>query len=224
MNINITIGDCTTHTGTKTVHNVVILDKSGSMGSIKNSVVELFNKHVAGVASNKDKLNATISLVTFSSGVDQPLYWKTNVDTAKELSASEYNPSGWTALNDAIGSTLNRLEAEHNSNDEYVVTIITDGMENYSKEFNVGSIGNMINRLEKQGWTITYMGANVDVKRMANDLRININNVTRWESTHMGTLDASKRLIGATAQAYSAMNNGSYSNTSYFVDTSENDN
>ena len=54
-----------------------------------------------------------------------------------------------------------------------LVTIITDGEENCSEEYNLKMIKNLIDKLKKQGWTFTFIGTdNLDVEGMAADMGI----------------------------------------------------
>ena len=53
------------------VHNVIILDRSGSMNSIRQAAVDSFNETLAGIRKAQQKFADTqehfISLVTFCS-------------------------------------------------------------------------------------------------------------------------------------------------------------
>mgnify|MGYP004566816155 FL=1 len=53
-----------------------------------------------------------------------------------------------------------------------VVTIITDGMENASREYNGKTIKELVERLRGEGWTFTYMGANQDSVEVAMSMSI----------------------------------------------------
>jgi len=57
-----------------------------------------------------------------------------------------------------------------------LVTIITDGEENSSKEFTGQMIKKMIDELKALGWVFTFIGANIDVEKVA--AQISINNST----------------------------------------------
>lgn len=53
-----------------------------------------------------------------------------------------------------------------------LVTILTDGEENASKEYTSTAISAFINSLKHRGWVFTYIGANHDVEKMAKSLNI----------------------------------------------------
>ena len=54
-----------------------------------------------------------------------------------------------------------------------MVTIITDGYENASKEFNWNQVQDMIKeQREKYSWIFTFIGANIDVMQVSQNLGI----------------------------------------------------
>ena len=55
-----------------------------------------------------------------------------------------------------------KLEKEVGDNDIALVTVITDGYENASREYSGKMIQDMVKRLDAKGWVFTYIGANQD--------------------------------------------------------------
>jgi hypothetical protein len=53
-----------------------------------------------------------------------------------------------------------------------LVTILTDGEENASKEYSGEAIKNIIEALKLKGWTFTYIGADHDVHKFATSISI----------------------------------------------------
>ncbi len=53
-----------------------------------------------------------------------------------------------------------------------LVTILTDGEENASREYNGAAIKKLVEELKEKGWTFTYIGANHDVDKFADSLSI----------------------------------------------------
>lgn len=66
-----------------------------------------------------------------------------------------------------------------------VVTIITDGMENASREYNGKTIKDLVERLRGEGWTFTYMGANQDSVEVA--MSMSIRNARNFDYSNEGT-------------------------------------
>lgn len=144
-------------------HISAIMDRSGSMSSIKSDTEGGFNTFVADQKALPGE--ATISLTEFDDRIE--LTW----DTLPIQDAPVYNlePRGWTALLDAIGITINRLGQKLAAMDEadrpekVVIVIVTDGEENKSTEYSYGQIAEMIKtQTETYNWEFMFLGANQD--------------------------------------------------------------
>jgi hypothetical protein len=84
-----------------------------------------------------------------------------------------YNPGGATPLYDAIGLGISKINALAGKDDEVLVTVITDGEENCSEEYNLTMIKNLIEKLKEQNWTFALIGTdNLDVETMAHGMSI----------------------------------------------------
>ena len=155
------------------VFNIIILDRSGSMECIRQAAVEGFNETLAGIKKAQEKFADTqdhfVSLVTFCSCETKHVYDKTPVAEAKSLNIEDFQPCCTTPLYDAMGMTLTGMHkyVQGMKDTLVVVTIITDGMENASREYNGKSIKELVERLRGEGWTFTYMGANQDSVEVA---------------------------------------------------------
>ena len=171
------------------VHNLIILDESGSMSSIKSQIINGFNElvqTVKGIESQFPEQEHLISLVTFNDLNNNLLHF---VDPVKKLDAindSTYNPASMTPLYDAMGFSISKLKQylEGKENYRVLVTILTDGEENASKEYTGLVIKNLVDELKKQNWTFTYIGTDHDVEKMAS--KINIQNTMSFDKNDMG--------------------------------------
>ena len=116
------------------VHNVIIMDRSGSMWDIQRPAIQGFNEVLGGVKASAKKYADTqtqlISLVLFDSSSIDFLYWNADPETVPILTSETYVPGACTPLYDAMGKTLTRLEKElKNVPDHSVaVTVITTGL------------------------------------------------------------------------------------------------
>jgi hypothetical protein len=109
------------------------------------------------------------------------------------MKEEQFIPCACTPLLDAIGMALTRLEAEVKKHERALasVTIITDGYENASTEYNLQQIHQLIGRLkEQEGWNFAFMGANQDVTKVCIDLNIDVQNAQAWEFSAEGTRHA----------------------------------
>jgi Mg-chelatase subunit ChlD len=160
------------------IYNLVVLDKSGSMGMIRRAAMEGFNETLAGIKKAQREYAETqqhyISLVTFCSCSRDAVYDKVPVAEAEPLTLDQYEPCCCTPLYDAMGFALTSLRSHVKDIDDVavVVTIITDGLENASREYNRNSIRALVDSLKKEGWSFTFMGANQNSSEVAQSLAI----------------------------------------------------
>lgn len=139
----------------------VILDKSGSMASKTNDVIGGFNAYIAGL-SEEDQVNYLFSLTLFDTQVAYRHVAIPLSEVAK-LNSKSYQPEGNTALNDAIGITVRKVEADQPKVDKVVTVIMTDGEENSSREWTHDAVRGLIEQKEKEGsWTFVFLGAGLD--------------------------------------------------------------
>ena len=99
----------------------------------------------------------------------------------------DYEPCCCTPLYDAMGFTLTTMRNYVKKVDDavVVVTIITDGYENASKEYTGAAVKRLVEELKGEGWTFTYMGANQDSVEVA--FNLSIRNSRNFEATAGGT-------------------------------------
>lgn len=179
------------------VFNVIILDRSGSMECIRQAAVDGFNETLAGIRKAQEKFADTqehyVSLVTFCSCETKQVFDKVPVANAHPLTTSDYTPCCCTPLYDAMGFTLTAMRKHVKDIEDMavVVTIITDGMENASHEFNGKSIKTLIEKLRSEGWTFTYMGANQDAVEIATSM--SIRNARNFDYSNEGTRSSMRK-------------------------------
>lgn len=71
-----------------------------------------------------------------------------------------------------MGRSLNELKNHVSDEDVVLVTIITDGYENASREYSGHDIKNLVAELKAKGWVFAYIGTNQDVDAVADDMGI----------------------------------------------------
>ena len=160
----------------KRVFNMIIVDESGSMCVIERQALAGMNETIDTVKNmqkmHKD-MEQRISLLTFDSGHKTFKYDNVKAESVHRLGCKDYNPCGGTPLYDAIGTAISKLNAQTTERDNVLVTIITDGEENCSQEYNLKMVKTLIDKMKKQGWTFTLIGTdNLDVEGMAGKMCI----------------------------------------------------
>ena len=173
----------------KRVFNMIIVDESGSMCVIERQALAGINETIETVKKMQQlhpDMEQRISLLTFDSGHKTFKYDNVKADNVHTLSARDYNPGGGTPLYDAIGISIAKLNAQTSEKDNVLVTIITDGEENCSEEYNLHMVKTLISKMKKQGWTFTLIGTdNLDVEGMAGSM--NIDNHLAFTQDEEGT-------------------------------------
>ena len=172
------------------VYNLLVVDESGSMDIIKKQTISGLNETLQTIRTAQDKYpeqSHLVTLVFFNSSDTRTVLDCAPVSQAQLINSSTYNPNNGTPLYDALGDALTRLRYKINEEQEHqvLVTILTDGEENASKEFSHRMINKMINELKDAGWTFTFIGANIDVQKAA--ANISVSNYIAFEQTHEGT-------------------------------------
>lgn len=177
----------------KRIHVVLILDGSGSMNTCRTQVIHGFNKTVGSVSrallAEKAGTHAFLTLVTFNDEICFTRFAEP-LDRLKGISEKDYEPSYSTAMLDAVGSTLSRLEreVEDSLDTAYLVTIWTDGEENASREYSYTHIAKMLQERTDAGrWTFSYVGANHDLSSIAARLGVPKGNLVQYNSDPEGT-------------------------------------
>ena len=168
---------------------MIIVDESGSMCVIERQALAGINETIETVKKMQQlhpDMEQRISLLTFDSGHKTFKYDNVKADNVNTLSARDYNPRGGTPLYDAIGISIAKLNAQTSEKDNVLVTIITDGEENCSEEYNLHMVKTLISKMKKQGWTFTLIGTdNPDVEGMAGSM--NIDNHLAFTQDEEGT-------------------------------------
>lgn len=159
------------------VHNLIILDESGSMASIQETTIKGFNEIVQtikGIEKEFPDQEHFISLLSFNGLGIKTHHFIDPVEKLTELNTTLYRPDASTPLFDAMGFGLNKLNQELADQTDYhvLVTIMTDGEENASKEFTGSVIKTLVEELKLKGWTFTYIGTDHDVDKFANSVSI----------------------------------------------------
>ena len=142
----------------KRVFNLLVVDESGSMSIIERQALVGINETLTTIQkmqkTHKD-MEQRVTLITFDSTHKKLFYDNVSAHHTKPLKSRDYNPCGGTPLYDTIGMGIAKINALTTEDDCVLVTIITDGEENCSEEYDLKMIKNLIEKLKKQNWTFT---------------------------------------------------------------------
>jgi hypothetical protein len=141
----------------KKPHTVLLLDESGSMSMVRDTVITTFNEYTNSI---KD-VAKTVSLYTFDSEGVREVMHKIPAKEVPELTDKDYHPNAMTPLYDSIAYVINKFKR---SKRPVQIVIHTDGSENYSREYNNISIKHLIDEKIKDGWLFVYLGEGLDAQ------------------------------------------------------------
>ena len=173
----------------KDVELVFILDRSGSMGGLESDTIGGYNSMLS--KQKKEKTGkVSVTTVLFDDQYEL-LYNQVPIEKVSPMTEEEYYVRGSTALLDAIGKTVMQVKANQDKKeikDKVLFVIITDGMENASREYRADQIKKLIEeRKEKNNWEFLFLGANIDAIGAAKDLGIDSSRAVRFKSDKKGT-------------------------------------
>jgi len=180
------------------VYNLIILDESGSMQSIHKPAVDGLNETLQTIQSaqetHKELQEHFVTMVFFNSNGIRTVMEDRPVGQVTNLQMGDFNPNACTPLYDAMGISLSKLccRLDKHEQNQVLVTIITDGEENSSKEYSGKMIKNLVRDLKASGWVFAYIGANQDVDIVADS--ISIDNRMCFAANYEGSRTMAKKL------------------------------
>jgi uncharacterized protein with von Willebrand factor type A (vWA) domain len=157
---------------------VFLLDKSGSMYGAVSDTIGGFNTFIQ--RERAKNLDTRVTLVLFDHHY-KILYTRKPIDEVEMLTSDVYYADGCTALLDAIGTTINRLDKEISNKVVFVIT--TDGLENSSKEYTKRDIRNLIS---SHNWEFLFIGADIDSYHEAASIGIPKYRTANYEKSSAG--------------------------------------
>lgn len=178
---------------------VMILDRSGSMSGLESDTIGGYNGMLEKQKKTPGKV--LVSTVLFDDETEV-LYDRVPLGKMSRMTDREYFTRGCTALLDAVGGAvthINRVQAEMAPEEvpaKTIFVIITDGLENASREYRYAQVRQMIEqRKEKDGWEFIFLGANIDAIKEAGRFGIGADRAVNYNSDSEGT-ELNYRVLG----------------------------
>lgn len=164
---------------------VFILDRSGSMDSLAEDTIGGYNSLLKKQKELPGK--AMVTTVLFDDQYEV-LHNGEDLNKVEPLTSATYYARGCTALLDAVGRTLMDVDAKYKGLADFMkpsktmVVIITDGMENSSREYTYEKVKRMISARREIGWEFVFLGANIDAEAVAENIGIDRNRAARYSA------------------------------------------
>jgi len=141
------------------VEILAIIDRSGSMSAIKNDAIGGLNEFIKEQQAASGEANITVILFDHEY-IDHCV--SIPIKDLKLFTEETYKPRGMTRLLDAIGKGINTISEEiikQNKNSKVIVSILTDGYENDSREYKKDQIIELLANKRKENWEFIFLGA-----------------------------------------------------------------
>lgn len=158
-----------------TVHYALVLDQSGSMGSLKEVTISSFNEQIDSIRSmiRKDPdSEVKVTLCVFNEDVEMRMV-AADIDQVEKLGHHNYRPNSCTALYDAMGITMLRMQETVMPADKVFLAIFTDGYENASRKYSLADIVHKLDEAKLAGWNIRFYCNTLDLEYFRERLKLN---------------------------------------------------
>ncbi|MGC6505699.1 MAG: vWA domain-containing protein [Coraliomargaritaceae bacterium] len=147
-----------------------ILDRSGSMNTMTDEAISGFNSFL------KDQRrcggNARLSLTLFDHEYT-PVIQSMSLDSVPSLDDDSYKPRGTTALLDAVGRSIDDCKQRRqkmpkaSASNRVIVVVLTDGLENASKDYDYKRVQKLIEQQKKSGWEFLFLASDLESSKDA---------------------------------------------------------
>lgn len=173
----------------------MIIDRSGSMHEVKEEAQNGINSFIE--EHKKAPGSAVMTVVEF----DDMYSVLINAIDIQAIEAVELTPRGMTALYDSVGvtvgNTADRIDAlaEDQKPEKVLFVIVTDGLDNASKEHTSKSVRALVEQMQAQrDWQFMFIGKGLDVVEQAGQ---------------MGLDPAATMAVGASGSSFTSALRGS---------------
>jgi Mg-chelatase subunit ChlD len=187
------------------IHISVVLDRSGSMATIADDIVGGFNEYLAEQRQVEGRVRVTLAQFD-SQDPFEVLINGVDLREVTDLDRSSYRPRGGTPLFDAIGRMIAKIDADSAARTEVgapeedqVVLIVTDGLENASREHSRQMIFDLIEARRGRGWVFVFLGANQDAYAEGRTMAFSQANSGDWAASPEGSKQMWKDLSYSTS-------------------------
>lgn len=179
-------------------HVAFVVDASGSMETLSDKVVKVFDSEIAYMATKSKGMDqeTRVSVFLFNEQSKCLIY---DMDVMRLPSLAQYyKPSGGTALIDATIQALDDLNEtpQKYSDHAFLLYVQTDGQENRSLKKS-SDLSSKINRLP-DNWTVAVLVPNKNGADEASRFGFPVNNIQVWEVSEKGMEKAATTIRTAT--------------------------
>ena len=191
-------------TSAEPVQIVCILDRSGSMQSLTEDVIGGYNSFLE--KQKKESGTAEVTTVLFDDQYEK-ITDAVNLNDVENLTSAVYYARGNTALMDAVGRTIMETAGKMEKDKicpakrRVLIMIMTDGLENASKEYSKAKVKALIDSTAKEyNWNYVFIGANIDSASEANSIGIKSGYSANYAPDSVGVRRSFERMGEAASE------------------------
>jgi len=190
-------------------HICFVIDGSGSMHSLSENVIRVFDSQISKLAQQSKTLNqeTRVTVYVFNSDTTCLVYDKDvlRLPSLKSL----YVTGGKTALMSATATAIKELEqtAQLHGDHAFLIYVITDGEENASRGITAATLTERI-KLLPENWTLAALVPNQVGVHDAKKFGFPANNIAVWTATGAGMDDAGDVVSSATQSFMTSRSTG----------------
>jgi hypothetical protein len=173
-------------------HVVLVLDETGSMEGIREETVGALKEWLSGLKADLPR-ETPVTFVQFNSARIARTVDGQELDVVSATVFDDYAPNHMTPLYDAVGQTIAETEQRVTGEDGVIFTVMTDGLENASKEFTAKQVRDMVERLKAKGWTFMFLGADIDAYEVGGGMGFAASHTVLMKKDRMGRAMALSR-------------------------------
>lgn len=199
----------------------IVLDRSGSMHSIRHETIQAFNGMVDEIRerSAQEGQDTAVTFVTFANQA-RVEFFNADSKTLRPLTPASYVPDGMTALFDGVGETIKSFQAVRDANDQnvsFLVLVVTDGGENSSEVYVAADIAKMLRETQATDrWSFVFQVPHGHAKGFIDRFGIPADNVREWAATPEGSKEVELSTRSGLTGYFGARARGMSSTKSFY--------
>lgn len=184
-------------------HVIFVLDMSGSMINVRESVIKAVDDQVAYLAQRSRELDqeTRVSVFVFNTDFACLVYDK---DVLRLPSLREtYRPAGQTALIDAVMLALADMSVTpiKYGQHAFLVYVLTDGQENASRTYTARNLGEALAHLY-ENWTLACLVPDQTGVFEAKKFGFPADNIAVWDATSRLGVERASTMIRDATETY----------------------
>lgn len=180
-------------------HIALVLDASGSMQHLAAQVVQVADNQIAYLAQRSKELDQETRVTVYVFGdTTECIFYDKDVLRMPSLKG-HYNMRGNTALVDASVKAIDDLgqTPELYGDHSFLIYVLTDGEENYSRHHGVAELAAKIRGL-KENWTLACCVPDQRGKFEAKKFGFPPDNIAVWDTSQKGLSEVGEVIRKAT--------------------------